>query len=257
MIQLVAFLGNPGKEYERTRHNVGWLLAEGLSFYGDLSWQRKHQGRLATLEKERLVSLTARAFGKPEGKGGAENMDTDRGRAAFRDPHQRAVTSQAQFTTSPTSGDSDTKGALPSRVYFLFPETYMNLSGKSVRAVADFYRIPHSEILVVHDELELPFGTISLKYGGGLGGHNGLRSCRAELGTADFWRLRIGIGRPEHQDIAGYVLSPFTREESAFLTDILRQGAHLLETVLISGPERFLPEWNKKKVISVQEPGAQ
>ncbi|HPQ01225.1 MAG TPA: aminoacyl-tRNA hydrolase [Termitinemataceae bacterium] len=250
MIQLVAFLGNPGKEYERTRHNVGWLLAEGLSFYGDLSWQRKHQGRLATLEKERLVSLRAGAFGKPEETAGTGNTASDTS-TTFKGPHQRAVTPQAQFTTSPTSGDSDTKGALPSRVYFLFPETYMNLSGKSVRAVADFYRIPHNEILVVHDELELPFGTISLKYGGGLGGHNGLRSCRAELGTADFWRLRIGIGRPEHQDIAGYVLSPFTREESQLLADILRQGAHLLETVLISGPERFVPEWNKKKVISV------
>ncbi|HOJ99630.1 MAG TPA: aminoacyl-tRNA hydrolase [Termitinemataceae bacterium] len=250
MIQLVAFLGNPGKEYERTRHNVGWLLAEGLSFYGDLSWQRKHQGRLATLEKERLVSLRAGAFGKPEETAGTGNTASDTS-TTFKGPHQRAVTPQAQFTTSPTSGDSDTKGALPSRVYFLFPETYMNLSGKSVRAVADFYRIPHNEILVVHDELELPFGTISLKYGGGLGGHNGLRSCRAELGTADFWRLRIGIGRPEHQDIAGYVLSPFTREESQLLADILQQGARLLEALLTSGPEQFVPEWNKKKVISV------
>ncbi|TCW60985.1 aminoacyl-tRNA hydrolase [Treponema sp. J25] len=251
MIQLVAFLGNPGKEYEKTRHNVGWLLAERLSFYGDLSWQRKHQGRLAILEKEKLLSLTEKNTGIPEGKTGGGISQSQKGPSPATGAHHTAGTSQAHSAASPTSGGSDIKGTLPSRIYFLFPETYMNLSGKSVRAVADFYRIPHSEILVVHDELELPFGTISLKYGGGLGGHNGLRSCRAELGTADFWRLRIGIGRPEHQDIAGYVLSPFTREESQLLADILQQVARLLEALLTSGPEQFVPEWNKKKVISV------
>ncbi|MCX8013870.1 MAG: aminoacyl-tRNA hydrolase [Rectinema sp.] len=98
-------------------------------------------------------------------------------------------------------------------VILLKPHTFMNLSGESVVQAATFYRCASEEILVVHDELELPFGVFGYKFSGGLGGHNGLRSLERHLGTRDFWRLRFGIGRPEHPDVAGYVLSPFPADE--------------------------------------------
>jgi peptidyl-tRNA hydrolase, PTH1 family len=105
------------------------------------------------------------------------------------------------------------------RVLFVKPETFMNLSGESIREFARFQGISPEEILVVHDELELPFGCISFKRSGGLGGHNGLRSMVACLGTNDFLRLRFGIGRPAHADIASYVLSDFDAEERRQLSD--------------------------------------
>jgi peptidyl-tRNA hydrolase, PTH1 family len=105
------------------------------------------------------------------------------------------------------------------RVVLVKPETFMNLSGESVREFARFYGIAPEEILVVHDELELPFGYLSFKRAGGLGGHNGLRSMVSCLGTPDFLRFRFGIGRPDHADIAGYVLSDFNPEERGKLSD--------------------------------------
>lgn len=96
----------------------------------------------------------------------------------------------------------------------LHPNNYMNLSGDAVRAVSQFYKWPSAAILVAHDELDLPIGTAKFKQGGGHGGHNGLRHIIQQLGGADFWRLRIGIGRPPaHMDTADYVLQPPTRTE--------------------------------------------
>ncbi len=136
------------------------------------------------------------------------------------------------------------------RVYFLKPETYMNLSGDSIGQLARFYKMRPEEVLVVHDELELPPGTVSLKNGGGLGGHNGLRSTKAALGTADFWRLRFGIGRPDHKDVAGYVLSDFTGDERILLSQVFSAAAGLLEQLLSGDPNTFLPEWGKKKLLA-------
>ena len=104
----------------------------------------------------------------------------------------------------------DTPGG---KIWILVPETFMNLSGDSAAELAVFYKVAPEEILVVHDELELGFGLFGFKKGGGLGGHNGLRSMKERLGTADYMRLRFGIGRPSHADIAGYVLSDFNRDE--------------------------------------------
>ena len=143
-ISLVVFLGNYGKEYEKTRHNAAWLFAASLDFFPRLSWQRKFRGQWASL---------------PWRSGQEERQ-----------------------------------------VYFLMPETYMNLSGESAAGLASFYKIPPQEILAVHDEIELDFGTVSLKRGGGLGGHNGLRSLKSCLGTPDFWRIRLGVGKPPHPD---------------------------------------------------------
>ena len=132
------------------------------------------------------------------------------------------------------------------QVYFLKPETYMNLSGDSIIEAAHFYKIKAEEILVVHDELELPPGAISLKWSGGLGGHNGLRSAKAVLQTADFWRLRFGIGRPNHPDIAGYVLSNFTADERIIFSQQFAKASELFEK-LIEGknPNNYLNSWKK------------
>ena len=130
-------------------------------------------------------------------------------------------------------------------IYYLKPETYMNLSGDAIIEAAHFYKIKPEEILVVHDELELPLGTMSLKWSGGLGGHNGLRSTKANLGTADFWRLRFGIGRPTHPDIAGYVLSDFSKQEREVLDRIFPKGNELLNKLKSTEPDKLLEEYKK------------
>lgn len=99
-------------------------------------------------------------------------------------------------------------------VRLLLPQTYMNRSGQAVAALVRFYRIPPAEILVVHDELDIPPGQLRLKFGGGLGGHNGLKDITAHLGTQDYWRLRIGIGHPgDRNAVVDYVLKPPRHEE--------------------------------------------
>ncbi|CAG4884542.1 peptidyl-tRNA hydrolase [Georgfuchsia toluolica] len=101
-------------------------------------------------------------------------------------------------------------------VWLLMPATFMNHSGQAVRALAQFYRIEPAEMLVVHDELDLPPGQMRLKFGGGLGGHNGLKDITSHLGTQDFWRLRIGIGHPgDRNEVVNYVLKPARKEEQA------------------------------------------
>jgi PTH1 family peptidyl-tRNA hydrolase len=108
-----------------------------------------------------------------------------------------------------------TANARASGIWLLMPATFMNDSGRAVRALAQFYRILPSEILVVHDELDIPPGQMRLKFGGGLGGHNGLKSISAHLGTNDYWRLRIGIGHPgDRNDVVDYVLKAPRREEA-------------------------------------------
>jgi len=164
MIELIAFLGNYGNEYRKTRHNVAWILAEHLVLTQNSSWQNRFNGEYAKISCER------------------ENKN----------------------------------------IHLIKPHTYMNLSGVSVGEIATFYKIMPESILVVHDEVELPLATVSLKKSGGLAGHNGLRSIKEKIGSTDFWRLRIGIGRPapkseKNIDMASYVLSKFSEEELATL----------------------------------------
>lgn len=122
------------------------------------------------------------------------------------------------------------------RIWFLTPETYMNNSGESVAELARFFRLAPGEILAVHDELELPFGVFGFKFSGGLGGHNGLRSMERHLGTRDFARLRFGIGRPDHDDVAGYVLSDFSRDEREILASaVFPPAAKALSECMDSG----------------------
>jgi peptidyl-tRNA hydrolase, PTH1 family len=138
MIKLFVGLGNPGSEYEATRHNAGFWWVDELA-------------------RELKVNLVA-----------------ERGY-------------QARVARASIHGHT---------VWLLEPQTYMNLSGRSVAALARFYKIPPEEILVVHDELDVVPGQAKLKFGGSHAGHNGLRDIHAQLGTGDYWRLRIGIGHP-------------------------------------------------------------
>ena len=187
LIELVAFLGNTGKQYERNRHNAAWLFADSLSSVSSLSWSKRFKGESATLN------------------------------------------------------------ALGRKIQLLKPHTFMNLSGESIAEAASFYKIKPECILVVHDELELPAGTFALKWSGGLGGHNGLRSAKACLGTADFWRLRFGIGRPPHDDVALWVLSDFSKDELPAMNAAFQGAAGLFDALLNEDPKKLLPEWKKRQ----------
>ncbi|WP_332670086.1 aminoacyl-tRNA hydrolase [Aromatoleum sp.] len=117
-------------------------------------------------------------------------------------------------------------------IWLLMPQTYMNRSGQAVGALARFYRIAPAEILVVHDELDIPPGQLRLKFGGGLGGHNGLKDTSAHLGTNDYWRLRVGIGHPgDRNDVANYVLKPARREEQAQIEEALERALAAWSTI--------------------------
>lgn len=185
MDKLIVGLGNPGKKYEKNRHNIGMILLDTLSS----NWQEKFKG----------------------------------------------------FYTQETQGSS--------KVFYLKPQTFMNLSGESVQPMAAFFKIDPKNILVVHDELDLPFGTLALKKGGGLAGHNGLKSIAAQLGTQDFLRLRIGIGRPVHGDVSNWVLSDFSKDESVTLQKILTEGALALKTFLDKGFDAAASSYSRKNVL--------
>jgi PTH1 family peptidyl-tRNA hydrolase len=134
-------------------------------------------------------------------------------------------------------------------VFFLKPWVYMNLSGQSLAALMNFYQLEPEEVLVIHDELELDFGTIGFKRGGGLGGHNGLRSTASSLGTRDFNRMRLGISRPSHRDITSYVLGPFSVDEEPLLPTYFEEAARLLEYCLNEGFDAAEKKYRKKSVI--------
>lgn len=113
-------------------------------------------------------------------------------------------------------------------VWLLLPQTFMNHSGQSVGALARFHKIAPAEILVVHDELDIPPGQLRLKFGGGLGGHNGLKDITAHLGSQDYWRLRIGIGHPGDRDeVVNYVLKPPRKEEAAEIEAAMERALDL------------------------------
>jgi PTH1 family peptidyl-tRNA hydrolase len=182
---LVVGLGNPGREYARHRHNVGWMVVEELARRQGASWRGKFNGQLAEL---RL------------------------------DGH---------------------------RVGLLKPETYMNESGRSVAAAARFFNVEPDAILVIHDEIDFDPGRLQARLGGGLAGHNGLRSIASNLGTNDFMRLRVGVGRPGRGDRrtpADYVLSAFQPEDDA--ETLVARAADAVETLDAEGLERAQARFN-------------
>ena len=182
---LVAGLGNPGREYERTRHNVGWLVVDELARRLGTSFRSKFSGAIAEAR---------------------------------------------------TADD---------RLALLKPETYMNESGKSIAAAVRFFKLPPAELLVVHDDVDLEPGRLQARRGGGLAGHNGLRSIAQALGTQDFLRLRIGVGRPARGDrrpVSDYVLSPF--EPEVDVGALVARAADAVETVVADGLEAAQARFN-------------
>lgn len=133
--------------------------------------------------------------------------------------------------------------------YFLKPDTYMNLSGESVQKLISFFKIQVEEILVVHDELDLKFGEVAFKKGGGLAGHNGLKSIAQLVGSQNFLRFRMGIGRPKHGNVASYVLSNFSNDEEISLEKYLGSAAKAIESSLEKGFDKAAGLYSKKLLI--------
>ena len=149
---------------------------------------------------------------------------------------ERACGPGARFKAH-RSGNDIIEGRLADvPVTLAWPRSYMNLSGRPVAALAAFYKIPPERIVVIHDELDIPFGAVRLKLGGGDNGHNGLRSITQALGTRDYYRVRFGIGRPPgRMDAAVYVLRDFTAAERKELPLLIDRGADAAETLLAKG----------------------
>lgn len=182
MIKMVVFLGNPGIQYNNTRHNIGWLFEESLKNYIDKSSKFK-----------------------------AEYYKKD-------------------------------------NIIYLIPQTLMNKSGESVIKAMQFFKIDIKEVLVVHDELETTFGSFKLKIGGGLAGHNGLRSINQLTGSSEFSRLVLGISRPQKGSVASYVLGRFNPQEEAEL-EMFFSGVRDYFYKFIAGTDETMG----KKVVILQQ----
>ncbi len=202
MIRLVVGLGNPGKEYERTRHNAGFWLVERFA-----------QANAVVLRK---------------------------------DPKFKALV-----------------GKHPGGAWLLLPQSFMNLSGQPVQMLAGFFKIKPEEVLVVHDELDFPPGTVRLKQGGGIAGHNGLKDISQRLATHEYWRLRLGVGKPPAgTEGADYVLQRPPAEERAEIDAAIERSLGLMPQILAgdfqsamnklhTDPEKKDPP---KKEVPVKEP---
>lgn len=183
---LIAGLGNPGPQYQGTRHNFGFMAVDTLLASG--SARQLSMGKDGELHSVRLPGL-----------------------------------------------DAD--------VLVLKPLTFMNLSGRAVAHVLGYYKLTVDDLVVVHDELDLPLGRMRMKKGGGLAGHNGLKSITACTGSQDFVRLRLGIGRPEGKmDVASYVLHNFSPDEASLAQSVLPAAAAALRLYLGRGLEEAMRE---------------
>jgi PTH1 family peptidyl-tRNA hydrolase len=136
------------------------------------------------------------------------------------------------------------------RLFLLKPQTFMNLSGRSVAEAVRFHKLPLTQIIVVHDELDIRFGQVMVKEGGGHGGHNGLRSLIQELAGNKFVRVRFGIDRSPGSDTAGYVLTPFPREQQLRLPLLIDRTVELLRLLLNDGVARAMNQYNKKDLLA-------
>jgi len=182
---LVAGLGNPGREYERTRHNLGWLVLDELARRHGGSWRSKFSGSFAEVQLGDL------------------------------------------------------------RLGLLKPETYMNESGRAVGEAARFYKVEPEGLLVVHDDVDLEPGRLQARAGGGLAGHNGLRSLAQHLGSQDFERLRIGVGRPgrgDRRSVSDWVLSGFAQEDD--VEALIAKAADAVEAIAAKGLEAAQADFN-------------
>ena len=184
---LIVGLGNPGAQYAKNRHNVGFMAVDAI---GD-------DARVAV------------------------------NRSKFK----------GQYGSGTIAGSS---------AVLLKPETFMNRSGFSVSPARSFFNVEVGHIVVLHDELDLPFGTVRIKVGGGHAGHNGLRSIIDQLGSKDFVRVRIGIGRPVHGSVSDFVLSDFAGEQQEWLGDLVERAADAAAAILKDGPRAAMNKINAK-----------
>jgi PTH1 family peptidyl-tRNA hydrolase len=142
-------------------------------------------------------------------------------------------------------GRLGTPGTPGPRVVLMRARSYMNESGGPVKQLAGFYKVPPERIVAVHDELDIPFDTMRIKLGGGDNGHNGLRSMRSSLGTGDFHRVRVGIGRPHgRQEVSDFVLSNYSAAEKKVLPFQIDKAADAVETLVTEGLERTQQRFN-------------
>ena len=185
---LIAGLGNPGKEYETTRHNAGFMVIDALAdkLGADVS-EKKHKG------------LCGKAV-----IGG-----------------QKCI--------------------------LLKPQTYMNSSGESIRAAADYFKIAPEDIIIIYDDISLAPGQLRVRAKGSAGGHNGIKSIIAHLGTQEFPRVRVGVGeKPSRMDLADYVLGHFSKEERSIMDESAGRAAEALEVMITEGPDKAMNLFNKK-----------
>lgn len=186
---MIAGLGNPGKEYDKTRHNVGFAAIDVLA---------------------------------------------DRYSISVREKKHRALCGKGMI-----EGE---------KVILVKPQTYMNLSGESIRAVRDFYRLEYEEIIVIFDDISLPPGQLRVRRGGSAGGHNGIKSIIAHLGTQEFPRIKVGIGmKPTEMDLAAYVLSRFSQHEQRLMDEAFRDAGAAAVTIMAEGVERAMNVFNRRK----------
>lgn len=193
---LIVGLGNPGAEYERDRHNVGFVVVEVLAAAARASW--KHSARL--------------------------HGDVALGQLA-RQP-----------------------------LVLLKPQTYMNLSGESAGPTAHFYRIPEARVIAVHDDIDLDLGRIKVKRGGGDGGHKGVRSLARHLGSPDFLRVRVGVGRPVHGNVVNFVLGDFRADEREAVDESVTRASAAVRLLITHGLQETMNRVNRTPAKAV--PGA-
>jgi len=190
MAYLIIGLGNPGKRYEPTRHNIGFMALDVLAAQSE-------------------ITLKQKSFNALWGKG-------------------------------TIAGNS---------VILAEPQTFMNLSGTAVRQLQSFFKTDISNLIVIHDDLDLPFGAVRLKVGGGTAGHKGLASIDSNLGTSEFMRVRLGIGKPvDKSRIEGYVLEPFRKEEQIVLPELLQWAADAGAEIVLNGLQKAISKYQTKNI---------
>lgn len=186
-MKVVVGLGNPGKKYQGTRHNIGFEVLLGL----------------------------------------AERFSAGSWRSNFE-----AECTEIQIGTD--------------KVLLLAPQTYMNLSGRSVRAMVNFYKLPLKDLLLVHDDMNLPTGRLRLRASGSAGGQKGLQNTIDQLGTSDFARLRVGVGRPsEGVSVVNHVLQTFTKAERLIMEECVGQAASAVECWVQAGVDKAMNLFNQ------------
>mgnify|MGYP000535991190 CR=1 FL=1 len=186
---VIAGLGNPGREYEGTRHNVGFMTLDALA-------------------DKYNIDVREKAFKGLIGKGVIEG----------------------------------------NKVILVKPQTYMNLSGECIRQVMDYYKVDPEDILIVYDDISLAPGQLRIRAKGSAGGHNGIKSIIAHLGTQEFPRVKVGVGeKPSRMDLADYVLGHFSKEEQATMDDAVKEAAEAVCEIVNVGIAQAMNDHNRKK----------